>query len=135
MKRRSIVVTFLLLAFVITAWIFVRHRSDNAQRAQREHIYEARLAYYSKLLPPGMTREAVDNYLHNHGVLYRSRTIGPLTDDLIGIAREPSLVMYCSWLDVSVQIEYLSASDGSSEPQPEDRIRNVKLDRQLQNCL
>lgn len=135
MKRRPVIVMFLLIACVIAAWIFMRHRTDKAQRAQREQVYEARVAYYSKLLPPGMAREAVDDYLRNHGILYRSRTIGSLTDDLIGIAREPSPVMYCSWLDVSVQIEYIPTSDKSSEPQPDDRIRDVKLDRQLQDCM
>ena len=135
MKRRSMILTFVLVVFVIIAWISIRHRNENARLAQREHAYEAKVAYYSAVLTPGMAREAVDDYLHSRDIVYRSRTIGPVTDDLIGIAREPSPVFYCSWLDVSVQIEYTSASDKASEPQANDRIRDVKLDRQLQDCM
>ena len=83
------ILTFVLAALVIIAWISIHHRNENARRAQREQTYETKVAYYSAILTPGMTREAVDEYLHHHGIVYRSRTIGPLTDDLIGIAREP----------------------------------------------
>jgi hypothetical protein len=135
MKRHSTIVTFLLIVTVVALFTFMRRRRDGARREQRERAYEMAVASYAKDLGPGMTRETAHDYLRNHGTPYRSRTIGPATDDLIQIAREPSPRWYCSWLDVSVQIESIPASGETSEPQPDDPIRDIKLDRWLQDCL
>jgi hypothetical protein len=102
MKRRSTIVTCLLIVTAIALFIFMRLRRDGARREQRERTYETAVASYAKDLRPGMTRETTHDYLRNHGTPYRSRTIGAATDDLIQIAREPSPRWYCSWLDVSV---------------------------------
>ena len=91
------------------------------------------LATYAGELRPGMTREAAHQYLINHDVAYITRRIGADSDDLIRLAREPSPKWYCRWLDVSVAVSYIGMN--GPDPNPDDRIKEVKLDRWLQDCM
>ena len=69
MKRLGLTLSIVLMALIVIGGVhFVRARIANNQR---EAAYQSALQAYSQVLQPGMSRQAVEDYLHSRNFHFK----------------------------------------------------------------
>lgn len=121
------------------------HRAVKRQAAaDREANYQRELVSYKDALKPGVSRKEVEQYLKDRGAQYSwiwgMQNNATTSNDILKIGQEKSPHWYCSWEDVDIAFEF-EATGTPSDPLhhaaglPNDRLKDIILWRQLQNCL
>jgi hypothetical protein len=118
---------------LLVAATFIAYAAfDESVRRQREdNIIAWRMASLRSVLHPGMARGEVEEVLRQHSL---STTLWNMsgTESYVLLERFPSGVWYCSYLDVSAQLQFtLSGVSVSAQ----DKMTSITEHRQLEQCL
>jgi hypothetical protein len=125
-KRWKILIVILVAAVLVAAW-----------RSLQDARYCSMLAQYQHDLHPGMTRNAIDNYLQFHrgkqGVV-RLGGSGSAWSYIVRIGTEPSL---CGTSKVYIALNFNSTGQQDLAPPPGDSsdvLKDIRLAK-TQDCL
>jgi hypothetical protein len=124
MKRGIWIASALVAAFAVGALFGIN--ADSATRGyaakKRERLYQSALASYTQALKPGRSRQDVENYLRERGVVFGKDGRNPNADiTLIGAEDSP---WYCDDEDVLVAFLYA-----------DEALKGISIERRLGQCL
>jgi hypothetical protein len=129
-RQRALGIAIICAAFLGCLAAF-RSYLLTQRRKRRDEAHERVVAQFARDIKPGMDRVQVESLLRDRGISYSWRG-GAANDDLVPLGEDPSPVWYCSAVRVSVAISY---SPLESNPRPSDIVKQVKLDRWMQDCM
>jgi hypothetical protein len=84
-----------------------------------------------------MRRFEAESLLRDRSLEVRDRSYGDNTEAIVPLGREPSRHWYCSWEQVQALIDFDPVHPRliGSANDPNDKVKAVRLDHWLQDCL
>jgi len=133
---------FLALPLALATYFGISSYVDQRKIAAKERkTYDEEIAFYKGFLKPGMTRAEVEQELRQRSIPVSERLDRPAAVDLVLLERFGSPKFYCSFEDASLRLEFDPAGNAATyegnhlNGNPDDRLRGMRVYRQLMDCL
>ncbi|WP_263366896.1 hypothetical protein [Edaphobacter bradus] len=137
MRRRTKIILAVPLVLISLLAVGALDYSVDQRRikAEEKAIYSAQLPLYSSFLKPGMQRIDVEHELRSRSISFRPNyEYGQYPkDEFILLKRIGSPVWYCSYEDITLQLEF-NSSFNPAHPE-DDPLTGISEYRVLIDCL
>jgi uroporphyrinogen-III synthase len=138
-KKRLAAVGLIVVAVTVFA---VRHVFERRAQAKRDASYQQALHSYSAALRPGLSRDAVENYLREKNVKFRQMCCAnhkspsyEVYDDLVRVGQEDA-PWFCSESNVYVAFQFAGQRANSGwSAEPDDRLTSLFIYGWLEDCM